>query len=110
MNASHPPREKKRRRRWTKAEKRRLVTEFAQSGKSQVSFCEERGIVLGTFRNWLNATKNTPPTFAEVRFPGKDFSKGMTLEIELSNGIRLRIPDLGNPDQLGQLIRELSRC
>ena len=55
---------------WTK-----LVNEFLESGKSQRTWCAERGFKRGTLRYWLERTdelnEGTNIRFAEIEIGGE---------------------------------------
>ena len=48
---------KARQRNRTKAEREAILEEFIESGLTQREFCEERGILVGTFQYWLRRTR-----------------------------------------------------
>lgn len=100
-----------RRRRYSQEERKRLVAEYRESGLTQEAFAEERGINVGTFRQWLYRRDRTPVAkgnqaggFAEIALDG--FSP-WTAEIDLPQGARLRLSAHASPRWAGELIKTL---
>lgn len=77
-----------------------LVAEQQQSGLSQQAFCEQRGVVLSSFRNWKRRLADAPT--ADRRDAGGNWLElpvrlsdkgtvGWDIELELGDGLCLRL-------------------
>jgi hypothetical protein len=92
-----------------KKDQEALVSEFQKSSLSMKRFCEEEGINAHSFKNWyyarLKGRKNVQ--FAEVVCESRN--KDRKVEIILENRIKVQM-DIGNSQELINLIRELKTC
>ncbi len=80
-----------RRRRWTAAEKERLVTASLQPGAVASAIAREAGIHVSQLFGWRRQLCGARPgMFAAVRVAAEPNAAG-TIEIEFANGARLRI-------------------
>jgi len=89
-------------------EREQLVEEFKASGMSQAAFCEERGILLATFKSWFY--KREPASeahFAEVTVTMPDAGP---VEVVFPSGVRANIRQAGSRAELIGLIRGLAGC
>ena len=91
-------------------DRERLIREHAKSGLSKRDFCAQRGINLGTFYGWgkrKNRRKSSKAKFVEVSVPSPRQS---AIEVELSNGTRVRISQYGRREDVVALIRGIAGC
>jgi len=76
-----------------------LFDEHQCSGQSQKAFCQEKGLVPATFRNWKRrlsdtASDTTSSTHDWLELPlgpAASCSKHWDIELELGNGLCLRL-------------------
>ena len=85
-----------RRRRWSAAEKERLVAATLEPGASVTAIAQEAGIQPGQLYGWRRqARAQAPIGFAPVRIASGPGSAALTvggaIEIEFANGTRMRI-------------------
>lgn len=78
-----------------------LVDDYRNSGSTIKSFCEDRGIKIGTFSYWIKKKKelSSEGGFVKIQTPNLS-NTGM--ELIYPNGVRLRT----NPQDLG-LVKKL---
>lgn len=91
----------------TAAEREALISEYRTSGLTQKEFARQRGIATNTFLYWLKPRKTMPVRFAQVKIAAP---VQMPLEVELKNGVRIRMCCTDGRIGLADLIREVSRC
>ena len=73
---------------------RDVIQQQAVSGQSVSAFCAERGLTEQSLYSWKKRLSDqVPVSFALVTTDRSDRSPGAPLELELSVGCRLRIPD-----------------
>ena len=92
MSATSPSRRPRRSRTYWA----RRVTEQAESGLSMRAFCTRHDLALKTFVCWkrkLEAVSSSPPAFVElpVASPVPASAPGWDIELELADGVRLRL-------------------
>ena len=108
-----------RRRRWTTAEKLRVVEESLSSGLSVADFARQRDIHPNLLHSWRRQVKSgeLPAPDIEARFvpvamaapnnapvsPESDAGGSATLEVVLRNGRVLRLPDCAAPARVAQI-------
>src|SRR6059058_3308160 len=85
-----------RRRRWSAAEKRRLVAASLQPGASVSAVAREAGIHPSQLYRWRRQFRGQPPIgFAPVRIASEAAASGGSgrgaIEIEFATGARMRI-------------------
>jgi transposase len=88
-----------RRRRWSSAEKERLVAASLEPGAAVSALAREAGIHPSQLYGWrrkLCARREAVPDFAPVQIVGEPAARGLpapvgVIEIELAGGARLRI-------------------
>jgi len=93
--------------RYSTEDRRRLIEEHSRSGLTKKAFCEQAGINLGTFHGWR---KKVPPLasapgFAEVALC---MSPAAPIEIDLPNGVRIRVRTTGDVSRTAELIRAVA--
>ena len=72
---------------------RKLVQQHAASGQPVSVFCTERGLTEQSFYSWRKRlSREAPVSFALVSTDGSAGNAGVSLELELGAGQRLRIP------------------
>jgi transposase len=82
----------KRRRRWSAAEKRRLVAAMLEPGASVSTVAREAGIALTQLYGWRRQLRTSAPVgFAPVRIVPEAPAAAGTIEIEFATGARMRI-------------------
>lgn len=91
----------------TAAEREALITEFKASGLTRKEFAKQHGIPENTFIYWLRPKSVIPAGFAEVKITAP---VRMPLEVELKNGVRIRLCCTDKRIGLAELLREVSRC
>ena len=87
----------KRRDRRTRSQWSGLISEQASSGLSQQAFCEQHDLGLTTFYKWkrklddVGVLQLSPGAFVEVPLNDVASQPGFELELELGEGMRLRL-------------------
>jgi hypothetical protein len=85
--------------------RRELIEAFKGSGQSQAAFCRERGLNPATFCGWLRTSRKA--RFAEVTVP---VMSGIGVEVQLPNGVKVRVLGGGTAAQTAELIRRVAGC
>jgi hypothetical protein len=70
-----------------------LITQYRQSGLGMQAFCEQERLTLRTFENWYRRVRRSETgkgQFVEVPAP-QEVSRPWAVEVELPNGVRLRV-------------------
>jgi transposase-like protein len=88
-------------------DRRKLVEAFKRSGLSQSAFCRAQGLHNTTFSAWVRQSGEREKRFAEVTVP---IGTAASIEVELPNGARVRLPGGGDPEQTATLIRRVAGC
>ncbi|MCB1602721.1 MAG: IS66 family insertion sequence element accessory protein TnpB [Chromatiaceae bacterium] len=86
--------ETKRRIRRSRDEWQRLIDEQATSGQTQSAFCAAHGISVASLQNWkrrLGAPEAPPESWLELGALAEAKSATWDVELELGNGIVLRL-------------------
>jgi hypothetical protein len=91
----------------TAAEREALINEYRASGLGRKDFAKQHGIAPNTFSYWLKAMDAVPARFAEVKVSRPI---QMPVEVELKNGVRIRLCCNDKLIGLAELLREASRC
>ena len=105
------------RRQYTPEERARLVAEYAESELTQKAFAEERGINVGTFRQWLyrkdreeDVGTAQEPTFQEIPLAaGLPSTDSWAAEISWPQGPTVRLSAQASPAWISELIKVLER-
>ncbi len=102
------------RRQYSPEERARLIAEYAESGLSQKAFAEERGINVGTFRQWLYRSDGKEgvgtaqePTFQEISLGDLPSAEAWAVEISWPQGPTIRLSTAVSPAWAGELIKTL---
>jgi transposase len=103
-----------RRRRWSVAEKRRLVAATLEPGASVSAVAREAGIHSSQLFGWRRQMRAPAPTgFAPVQIAGEVRSTGSaglgTIEIEFAARARMRISGAVDPATLTAVVAALTR-
>ncbi len=103
-----------RRRRWSAAEKRRLVAATLEPGASVSAVAREAGIHPSQLFGWRRQMRAPAPAgFAAVQIAGGAPSPGLvglgTIEIEFAAGARMRISGTVDPATLTAVVAALTR-
>jgi transposase len=97
-----------RRRRWTAAEKERLVAASLEPGAVASAVAREAGIHVSQLFGWRRRLSGAPQgTFAAVRIAAERVAAGM-IEIEFASGARMRISGAVDPAMLSVTIAALA--
>lgn len=80
---------------------RELIAEQAASAMSQEAFCKHKRLALSTFANWKRRLGSTPVTqnecasdpssWIDLSSLGVNGSSGWTIELDLGDGVCLRL-------------------
>ena len=98
-------------RRYSAADRERLIAEQAQSGLTKKAFCAERGIAIQTFYGWMKRTDLREQTFAQVEVAsGSKAPVQAAVEVLLPNGARIGIRHEGKRADLVALVRGVAGC
>ena len=100
-----------RRRRWSAAEKERLVAASLDAGASVSAVAREAGIQPGQLYGWrrqLLRRSQPAASFAAVRIAAEPASAGGLIEVEFANGSRMRISGAVDPATLATTIATLA--
>jgi transposase len=104
-----------RRRRWSTAEKERLVAASLERGGTVSAVAREAGIHPGQLYGWRRQLlRRSPPaaTFAAVRIAAEPAAAGLPtaglIEVEFANGSRMRISGAVDPATLGATVAVLA--
>lgn len=107
-----------RRRGWSSAEERRQWIEaWEASGQTQEAFAQERGLCVGTLRNWIRRTRTTtgPVTLQEIKLADILKSEvpvgcgGWEFEVRLPGNITVGIRPGTRASRVRELVEAL-RC
>lgn len=91
----------------TTAEREALINDFKSSGLTQTKFAAQRGLPVHALAYLLRPRKATQATFVEVKVGA---SINMPVEVELKNGVRIRLCCADGQLALADVLREISRC
>jgi transposase len=104
-----------RRRRWSTAEKDRLVAASLEPGADVSAVAREAGIHPSQLYGWrrqLCRQPQTTPTFAAVQVAAEPMVAGMsapgTIDIEFANGSRMRVIGAADPATLAAMVTTLA--
>jgi transposase len=102
-----------RRRRWSSAEKQRLVAASLEPGASVSAVAREAGIHPGQLYGWRRQLRvPSPMGFAPVRIAPDSAQAGLsgpgTIEIEFASGARMRITGALDPAMLTATVAALA--
>lgn len=102
--------------RYSAGERQRLVAAWRSSGQTQEAFAQERGIRVGTLRQWLYRPERVNPrlrrvAFREVTQPGQALELLMAPAVEIVVGpeITVRLKGPCDPELVAQLVGRLRR-
>jgi len=96
------------RRRWTAAQRQRLLSRYHQSQFTQAEFAERQGMGHSTLARWLaeeRAHNPSPVPFAEVQV--SPTHPPAAIEIVSPQGWTVRLPHSADGQALAQLLRAL---
>jgi len=82
-----------------------LILEFRTSGLTGQAFSEQVGIHPTTLSGWLKEASRSPVHFAEVSVP---ISTPAPIEVDLPNGVRIRVRTTGDVSRTAELIRAVA--
>ncbi len=109
MKTQQPVKRRRVLRRYSVADRERLLRAQAHSGLTIKAFCEREGIKPWTFYEWTKkrGMKKRRRGFAEVEVTP---SPAAAIEVVLPNGARIGIRQQGGQEQLVALVRGLAGC
>jgi transposase len=95
---------------WFSDEQRKKhYQDYKESGLSVESYCQLNSISQSALRKWV--TKFNPkPSFVPITPENCISDVKQSFEIILSNGLRIRFPELTNLVVVKQIIREMNSC
>jgi transposase-like protein len=100
----------KTRRRWSAADRERILTIYPERKGTQAEFCREQGVSVPTLAVWLRDSRVRSPVgnpgLVELR-PGPVGANDVL--VELMGGVTVRVPPGTEPHWLAQVIAAL-RC
>ena len=101
------------RRRWSIAEKRRIVAEATQPGAVKIAVARRHGISQSRLYAWRKALGNQThthflPVIADHSVPNRDDGSTRSIDIILSNGHRLIVSSAVDPAHVERLLRALA--
>lgn len=100
----------KTRRRWSAADRERILADYPRREGTQAEFCRQQGVSVPTLAVWLrNGRAQSPagnPGLVELR-PGPVGANDVL--VELMGGVTVRVPPGTEPQWLAQVIAAL-RC
>jgi transposase-like protein len=105
MNDEQPPPNRRVTRRHSVADRERLLDEFKSSGLTQRAFAGRLGIHPATLSGWVRKAAQAPEGFAEVSLP---LSAPAPIEVDLPNGVRIRVRTTGDVSRTAELIRAVA--
>lgn len=88
-----------------------MVAEYERSRLTQEAFAKQRGIKVGTLRQWLYRRERTKaggakePTFQEVSLGDLSSSSSWAAEISWPQGPTIRLSGQSSPAWAGELIK-----
>jgi len=100
------------RRRLSRAEADRIVADYGRSGQTQESFARERGLKVGTLRNWLYRSRaEGPGSLREVvvKAEPKKESGAAVVVVRTSRGVEVELPLCAGHGWIERMVRELAR-
>jgi transposase len=104
-----------RRRRWSTAEKERLVAASLEPGAGVSAVAREAGIHPSQLYGWRRQLCRQPQatsTFAAVQVAAEPMAAGMsasgTIDIEFANGSRMRVTGVVDPATLAAMVTTLT--
>jgi hypothetical protein len=71
-----------------------IIARYRQSGMGSRQFCEAEGLTLRTFEKWYRRQRSGERgkgQFVEVNAPSLAVGSPWAVEVELPNGVRLRV-------------------
>ena len=102
MNDEQPTAERRVKRRHSAEDRERLIAEFKASGLTGRAFSEQKGIHPTTLSGWVSRADQASSGFAELSVP---ISSPAPIEVDLPNGVRLRVRTTGDVTRTAELIR-----
>lgn len=84
------------------------IERWRRSGQSKQSYCRERGLNPASFYRWfgkLNGIPGKPPRFIPIQV--RQISSSYPVEIELGNGVVVRVSNEADGEFVAGLLRGL---
>ena len=90
-------------------DREQLIQEYSASGLTRREFCAKRKINLTTFHGWFKKRrKQGSPRFAQVAIPSG--GSVAPIEIELGNGVCIRLQNASLLKDVVAAVREVAAC
>jgi transposase-like protein len=107
MKAQQATRKRRSQKRYSDADRERLIKEQAASGETKATFCTKHGISLGTFYGWSKRQRSdgAAASFVEVCLP---VSSDRGIKIELPGGVCVHVPLDADAGRTASLIRGIA--
>ena len=96
------------RRRWSAADKDKILAAYPQREGTQAEFCRQQGVSVATFAVWLRNSRAPAGNAGLVELSPASIGAGEVL-VELLGGVTVRIPPGTEPRWLARMIAAL-RC
>lgn len=107
MNDKQTSRHRRVRRRFSAEDRARLIHEFRASGFTARAFCKQEGIHPVTLNSWLRKAEQAKDgaSFTELMVP---MSEPAPVEMDLPNGVRIRVRNTGDVSGTVELVRAVA--
>lgn len=99
------------RRKFTPAERQRLVALYRTSTLTQAQFAREHDLRLYTFQQWLYRKRARPkrPVFKELLLPAASPGASWSAEISLGADITVRLGSVADAKLIAEVVKRLRR-
>jgi len=97
----------RRRKRYTKEQKRELVERFRESGMNATRFCKQQRVSYPSLKSWLASSQVQKVQFVEVAQAERPQAQ---LRVALPNGLHAEFPLHADKPVVADWIRELKSC
>lgn len=98
--------------RYTPAERRKLVAKYKKSGLTKTAFCRENDMIITTLSNWVKPYKKKKAAvaeFAEIEFTAPA-NTDVSAEIIFSDGKVLRLRNFQLTEESATFIKRMASC
>jgi len=86
-------------------DREQLIDEFKASGLTQRAFADRVGVHPATLSQWVRKASVTQEGFTELSVP---ISAPAPIEVDLPNGVRIRVRTTGDVSRTAELIRAVA--
>ncbi len=105
MNDERPAPNRRVIRRHSAEDREKLIHDFRTSGSTARAFCEQHGIHPTTLSGWIRKTKEAAAGFTQMQVP---MAAAAPIEVDLPNGVRIRVRTTGDVSRTAELIRAVA--